>query len=200
MLGRRARLSAPALTVRPRFRTLAFALTLSGVTLAGRGADAFVRDVTNDQNRQLTWSSSCETLTIYLNGFTAMTLRRGRQVDCRGGRRLGPRRGHLPHRPHGRRWQRPSFFRDLTAVREPVPLRPPLTTETTPSSFRPRWPVGTPCLVSRLATSPRLRHPVDRPTGDIVDVDIEINAVPGCMLVLRWPIFDPGVAPPKHDA
>jgi hypothetical protein len=58
--------------MRPRLRALAFAAALAGVAVVGRDANAYVREVSNEQN-QLFWSSSCETATIYLNGFTGMT-------------------------------------------------------------------------------------------------------------------------------
>ncbi len=55
-----------------RLRVLASAGALAAASLVGRGAGAYVRAV-SDAGAPLYWSSSCETVTIYLNGFTAMT-------------------------------------------------------------------------------------------------------------------------------
>ena len=53
-------------------------LVIAGVSilasLSTRPAEAYVRSMVSPQNpNQLYWSSSCETVTIYLNGFSAMT-------------------------------------------------------------------------------------------------------------------------------
>lgn len=51
---------------------LVLAGLLSAATLSARTAQAYVRSV-SDAGYPLKWSSSCETVTIYLNGFSAMT-------------------------------------------------------------------------------------------------------------------------------
>jgi hypothetical protein len=51
---------------------LLIAALLVSATLPGRTAEAYVRSV-SDAGYPLKWSSSCETVTIYLNGFSAMT-------------------------------------------------------------------------------------------------------------------------------
>jgi MYXO-CTERM domain-containing protein len=56
-----------------RTRLLIITGLLSVGALCAGTAQAYVRSVANDGQHQLYWSSSCETVTIYLNGFTAMT-------------------------------------------------------------------------------------------------------------------------------
>ncbi len=52
-----------------RLRALTFAGALAAIVLAGRGAEAYVRSVTDDgYHVPLYWSSSCETVTIYSTG------------------------------------------------------------------------------------------------------------------------------------
>ena len=58
--------------MRGRARLLIAAAVLIAASVSARAAQAYVRSVSNVQ-KQLKWSSSCETVTIYLNGFTAMT-------------------------------------------------------------------------------------------------------------------------------
>src|SRR5579863_3474723 len=57
-----------------RRRLLLLALALGGLLGLERPAAAFVQSVTTTTPQNgLAWSSSCETATIYLNGFTGMT-------------------------------------------------------------------------------------------------------------------------------
>ena len=53
-------------------RLLITAGVLIAASVSTRAAQAYVRSVSQEQ-KELYWSSSCETVTIYLNGFTAMT-------------------------------------------------------------------------------------------------------------------------------
>src|SRR4051794_7514604 len=58
--------------MRGHTRLLITATALIAASAPAGGAQAYVRSVSNEQN-QLYWLSSCETVTIHLNGFTAMT-------------------------------------------------------------------------------------------------------------------------------
>jgi len=58
--------------MRGALRALVIAGALIAASLSARMAQAYVRSE-NMEGKQLYWSSSCETVTIYLNGFTAMT-------------------------------------------------------------------------------------------------------------------------------
>jgi len=58
--------------MRARLRPFALVPVILAAWLAPRAAAAFVRGV-SDAGAQLYWSSSCETATIYLNGFSQMT-------------------------------------------------------------------------------------------------------------------------------
>ena len=69
--------------------------------------------------------------------------------------------------------------------------------ETTPSSFRPRRPVRDNLPGNPPSDALAYASPWKQPSGDILDVDIEINAVPEYM---PYPLanLDPGVSPPKN--
>ena len=81
---------------------------------------------------------------------------RGRQVDRRGGRRLGPRQRHLPRGQSGRR-QRPPLLRDPAAAGDRwVGARLSPTTARTRSSSRRRPGIGP--SAPRRSPSPRLER------------------------------------------
>jgi MYXO-CTERM domain-containing protein len=63
---------ADAAEMRRPLPALVIAGGLIAASLSSRRAEAYVRSV-NSEQLPLRWSSSCETVTIYLNGFTAMT-------------------------------------------------------------------------------------------------------------------------------
>ena len=148
-------------------------------------ARAYVRSVANDGMHQLYWSSSCETVTIYLNGFSAMTPDEVAKSIGAAAAAWGPDSVTCPGR--GRRHDHP-FFEILpqlasggSGTADAKDGKNSIVFDTMGLDLGPEVLAST--AVSK------------EPDGHIVDADIEINASSPDIL---WGNLDPGTPPPRN--
>jgi len=160
---------------------------LSAVSLSDRVAQAYVRSVSKAQE-QLYRSTSCETVTIYLNGFTAMTPDEVAKAIGAAAAAWGPESVTCPATTGDGGNVHPYFeILPQLATGGPVPgiakdFKNSIIFETT------TWDGPADGLAY---TS------VSKATGGlIVDADIAINAIPGNGF--EWANLDPGVTPGAH--
>ena len=150
-----------------------------------------MRGVTSDGKRQLSWPTSCETVNIYLNGFTDMTPDEVAKSIGAAAAAWGPGGVTCPASTGDAGSGHPYF--------EIIPQFA--------SGGSPPFPAndGNNTIVFQTTTEGWSALPVPsnalayanvsrQPSGDIVDVDIEINATPGMLLGN----LDPGSPPPQH--
>jgi MYXO-CTERM domain-containing protein len=173
---------------------LAYAAVVVALSLVPRGAGAFVRGVSSAGN-QLYWSPSCEPVNIYLNGFTALTPDEVAKSIAAAAAAWGPDEITCPSGTGDAGSGKPSFeiIPQFATGSAPAPANDGNNTivfQTTMAGWN-SLPNSPPCDALAFAS------PWKEPSGQIVDVDIEINAVPGCM---PGPLanLDPGVPPPTN--
>jgi MYXO-CTERM domain-containing protein len=179
---------------RARGLSFVYAAGVVALSLVPRAADAFVRSVSSAGNH-LYWSSSCEAVSIYLNGFTEMTPDEVAKSIAAAAAAWGPGEVTCPTGTSDAGSGNPSFeiIPQFATGSAPVPANDGNNTvvfQTTMAGWE-SLPGNPPCEALAFAT------PWKQPDGQIVDVDIEVNAVPGCM---PGPLanLDPGVAPPMN--
>jgi|SRR5450631_205176 len=169
----------------PRF--LVTAGVLIATALSARMAQAYVRSVSEAQ-MPLKWSSSCETITVYLNGFTAMTPDEVAKSIGAAASAWGPDSVTCPAAT-GDGGNGHPYFEILpqlaTGGSAPAVVndgKNSIIFETT------NWdgPYGA------LAYTRVWKEP----SGHIVDADIAINAVPG--IGFEWANLDPGAPSGGH--
>ena len=183
------------LELRPRPRSLVCAAVLVALLLVPRGARAFVHGVSM-AGYPLSWSSSCETVNIYLNGFTEMTPDEVAKSIGAAAAAWGPGEVTCPTGTGDTGSGQPSFQiipQFATGGSPPIPAHDGNNTivfQTTTTGWD-NLPGNPPSDALAYAS------PWKQPSGDILDVDIEINAVPEYM---PYPLanLDPGVSPPKN--
>lgn len=169
----------------PRF--LVTVGVLIATALSAGIAQAYVRSVSEAQN-PLQWSSSCETVTIYLNGFTAMTPDEVAKSIGAAAAAWGPDSVTCPAATGDGGNGHPYFeILPQLATGGSVPAvvndgKNSIIFETT------NWdgPYGA------LAYTRVWKDP----SGHIVDADIAINAVPG--IGFEWANLDPGATTGGH--
>jgi MYXO-CTERM domain-containing protein len=175
--------------MRGRLRSLIFAGALTVVILTGRGAGAYVQAVSDSGNLPLSWSSSCETVTIYLNGFTAMTPDEVAKSIGGAAAAWGPDAVTCP-----------ATIGDGGAGHPYFEILPQLSTSGAAPGVAPdRKNV----IVFETATwDPSLSPEAlaftsvwKEPSGNIIDADIEINATNP---EFEWANLDPGAPPGKN--
>jgi MYXO-CTERM domain-containing protein len=174
--------------MRGRVRSVTFAGTLIAASLVARGANAYVRAV-SDAGYPLSWSSSCETVTIYLNGFTAMTPDEVAKSIAGAAAAWGPDEVTCPATTGDGSSGHP-YFQILPALSSggAVPEfgkndgKNSIIFQTTSWDEDP----------AAVAVTSVLKEP----SGNIVDADIEINATdPGN---IPWANLDPGSPPARN--
>jgi hypothetical protein len=173
--------------MRGRLRSLIFAGALTAVLLTGRSASAYVRSV-SDIGAPLYWQSSCETVTVYLNGFTAMTPDEVAKSIGAAAAAWGPDSVTCPAAT-GDAGNGHPYFEIITELSNDtgspgigIAGKNSIIFQTT------AWTEDGAALA--------LTSVYKEADGHIVDADIEINAtVPGG---IAWANLDPGAPPPEH--
>ncbi len=177
-----------------RFRSFACATALVAVSLNPRGADAFVRGVATDtQNPDaltppLSWSTSCEPANIYLNGFTEMTPDEVAKSIAAAAAAWGPDQVNCSSST-GDAGRGHPYFEIISQFATGSPPAPAPDGNNTIVFQTKSWDQSPDALA--------YAKPWYQPSGDIIDVDIEINAVPGRGYVLAN--LDPGSPLEQHD-
>ena len=167
-------------------RALVLAGVLSAATLSARTADAYVRSV-SDAGYQLKWSSSCETVTIYLNGFSAMTPDEVAKSIGAAAAAWGPDSVTCPAATgdggNGHPYFEilPQLSTSGSGTINQKDGKNSIVFDTTGSELGPEVLAAT--AVAR------------EPNGQIFDADIEINASSPDIL---WANLDSGAPPPKN--
>jgi|HubBroStandDraft_2_1064218.scaffolds.fasta_scaffold62280_2 MYXO-CTERM domain-containing protein len=174
--------------MRGALRALVIAGGFSAAFLSPGPAQAYVRSV-NTEGKQLYWSSSCETVTIYLNGFTAMTPDEVAKSIGAAAAAWGPDSVTCPTNAGDGGNGHPYFeILPQLATGGSVPSvggtdgKNSIIFQTTPSED-----LGPEVLASTQVAK--------APDGQIVEADIEINAASPDVI---WANLDPGAPPPKH--
>jgi MYXO-CTERM domain-containing protein len=164
-------------------------LVIAGVLIAGslsaQTARAYVRSVYSQQNpNQLYWSSGCETVTIYLNGFSAMTPDEVAKSIGAAAAAWGPDSVTCPDVGGGHPYFEilPQLATGGSAPSAGNDGKNSIIFETTP------WDDSTFEALAFTAVS-------KEPSGHIVDADIEINAFNSTIL---WANLDSGAPPAKN--
>jgi MYXO-CTERM domain-containing protein len=174
-------------------------LVISGILIASlstRLAQAYVRSVVSPQNlNQLYWSSSCETVTIYLNGFSAMTPDEVAKSIGAAATAWGPDNVACPADVGDGGNGHPSFeILPQLSTGGPVPS----LVDDTGKALRD----GNNSIVFETANydgpygSLAYAQVSKEPDGRIVEADIAINALPGAGF--EWVNLDPGTSPGGH--
>jgi hypothetical protein len=174
-----------------RRRLLPFALALCTLPALARPAAAYVRSVTSDPTNPvpLYWTSSCETVTIYLNGLTAMTPDEVAKSIGAAAAAWGPDQVSCLGQTGDASIGHP-YFQIIPQLSTGGAV--PVVKNDGKNSiiFRTTdWDAGPEVLASTTVFR--------EPSGKIVDADTEINAVPGIMPTLLANL-DPGAPPPQN--
>jgi hypothetical protein len=173
--------------MRTGVRSFAFIGVLIAVSLVARGAAAYVRAL-SDAGYPLPWSSSCEAVTIYLNGFTEMTPDEVAKSIAGAAAAWGPEQVTCPAATGDGGSGHP-YFEILPALssggsvpRVGIDGKNSIIFQTTTWDEDP----------AAVAVTTVFKEP----SGNIVDADIEINATdPGN---IPWANLDPGSPPQKN--
>jgi MYXO-CTERM domain-containing protein len=169
--------------MRGPLRVLVIAVALIAASLSSRMAQAYVRSV-NTQGNQLYMSSSCETVTIYLNGFTAMTPDEVAKSIGAAAAAWSPDSVTCPTNAGDGGNGHPYFeiLPQLASGGSAPGGGNSIIFETTSSND-----LGPEVLAFTTVAK--------APNGQIVDAQIEINATNPDIV---WANLDPGAPPPKH--
>jgi MYXO-CTERM domain-containing protein len=174
--------------MRARLRSLLLVAALVPASLAARDARAFVRSVytVNGQSHQLYWSTSCETVTIYLNGFSDMTPDEVAKSIGAAAAAWGPNQVTCPS-PAGTH----PFFTILPQMAKSGATPPAVANDgqNTIAFETTSFDAGAEVLAYTTTWK--------EPDGHIVDADIRINAVPG-MMPNPLANLDPGAPLSEH--
>jgi len=168
------------------------ALFLAGVlgaaSLSARTAQAYVRSV-SDAGDPLYWSSSCETVTIYLNGFSAMTPDEVAKSIGAAAAAWGPDSVTCPA-DAGDGGNGHPYFEILPQLATSGSAPAVGNDGKNSIIFQPKtWdPLVSPEALAFTRVS-------KEPSGNIVDADIEIYATNPDIV---WANLDPGAPPPEH--
>jgi MYXO-CTERM domain-containing protein len=168
---------------------LLIAVAILIASVSARVAQAYVRSVSKDQN-QLYWSSSCETVTIYLNGFTAMTPDEVAKSIGAAAAAWGPNSVTCPAAT-GDGGDGHPFFEILPqlATGGSVPgIAPPTDGKNSIIFETTNWDGPSNAFAYTSVSK--------EPGGQIVEADIAINAVPG--MGWEWANLDPGAPTSGH--
>ena len=179
-----------------RRRLVSFALALCTLLALARPAAAYFQSITDSTGYPLAWSSSCETVTIYLNGFTGMTSDEVAKSIAAAAAAWGPDQVTCPS-PSGDGGKGHPYFQIL----------PQLSTGGAVPDVSSKMQDGKNSIVfvtsdwagKTLASEEALAYTAvfKEPSGKIVEADIAINADP----LSGNPPFanlDPGAPPPTH--
>ena len=173
--------------MRGHSRVLLSAGLLIAASLSTRTGHAFVRSVSNVGN-QLYWKSSCETVIIYLNGFSAMTSDEVAKSIGAAAAAWGPDSVTCPADRGDGGTGHPSFqiIPQLavggSGTADPKDGKNSIVFQMTP------WDDISPEALAFTSVS-------KEPNGHIIAADIEINAWNPEIL---WANLDPGAPPPKN--
>ena len=170
-------------------RALVIAAVLTAASLSARTGQAYVRSVTDSPPYyQLYWPSSCETATVYLNGFTAMTPDEVAKSVGAAAAAWGPDSVTCPADMGDGGTGHPSF--EILPQLAAGGSGPGIHSDGKNSILfeTSNWdgPVG---AVAYTAVS-------KEPNGSIFDADIAINADPASGFA--WANLDPGASPSGH--
>jgi MYXO-CTERM domain-containing protein len=180
--------------MRARRRLTPFVLALCALPAFARPAAAFVRSVTDastpDNPIYLYWPSSCETATIYLNGFTDMTADEVAKSIAGAAAAWGPDQVTCPSATGDGGNGHPSF--EIITQLSTGGAVPGVASDGKNSIIfeTTDWGDNDPLA---LAFTSVWREP----SGQIVDADIEINATDPTLIA--WANLDPG-GPPYQNA
>ncbi|HLK88839.1 MAG TPA: MYXO-CTERM sorting domain-containing protein [Polyangia bacterium] len=169
--------------MRARFRSPLFAAALLAGALGARDARAFVRSV-SDAGNQLYWSTSCETVTIYMNGYADMTADEVAKSIGAAAATWGPTEVTCPT-PAGSH----PFFTILPQMAKDGATPPTVHNDgqNTIAFETASFDAGMEVLAATTTWK--------EPDGHIVDADIRINAVPGATPLGN---LDPGAPLSRH--
>lgn len=173
--------------MRARPRPFVLIPVLVAASLAPRAASAFVRGVSHPPSQQpLYWSSSCETVTIYLNGFSEMSPDEVAKSVGAAAAAWGPDQVTCPADLGGGH----PFFEIIpqldTAGSAPAAGNDGKNTVVFQTTT---WDPSIPTEVLAYTSIS------NEPNGHVVDADIEINALPGTPPLAN---LDPGAPPPAN--
>jgi MYXO-CTERM domain-containing protein len=175
-----------------RRRLLSVALALCTLTALARPAAAYFRSVTNDSTAAnpvyLSWQSSCETVTIYLNGFSDMTADEVAKSIAAAAAAWGPDQVTCLS-PGGDSGVGSPYFQIIPQLSTGGSVPGAVNDGKNSIIFQT---TGWDEYPDALAFTKVWKEP----SGKIVDADIEINASPNAPNPLAN--LDPGVAPPQH--
>jgi hypothetical protein len=178
--------------MRARSRALAFTVTLAVVALAGRDAGAFVQAVSMEQY-PLSWVTGCESVTIYLNGYTGMTPDEVAKSIAAAAAAWGPGQVTCPTSATTDAGKGHPSFEIITELSTggSVPGdandgKNSIIFVTDPAAWAAQY-----LPYNALAFT----DPHRLPSGQIVDADIEINATNPEII---WANLDPGVTPTQN--
>jgi MYXO-CTERM domain-containing protein len=148
-------------------------------TLTARPAAAYVRGVT-DQSKVLYWPTSCAAVTIYLNGFSMMTSDEVAKSIAAAAHAWSPAEVTCPG-PNGDGGSGHPYFEIVPSMSTGGPV-PEVATNDGKNSivFQTTEWIHDPTAIA-------LTQHFSGPVGEIVDTDIEINAVG-----FTWANLDPG--------
>jgi MYXO-CTERM domain-containing protein len=177
--------------MRGRVRLLTAACLLTLAASSGGTAHAYVRSV-SDAGYPLKWSSSCETVTIYLNGFSAMTPDEVAKSIGAAAAAWGPDSVTCPADVGGGGNGHPYFeILPQLATGGSVPALPPHLDGQNSIVFQTTtWDATVSPEALAFTTVSK------EPSGHIVEADIEINAAPG--MGFEWANLDPGAPSGGH--
>ncbi|HEY4394633.1 MAG TPA: hypothetical protein VGP64_11245 [Polyangia bacterium] len=172
--------------VRPRL--LPFALALCTLLALPRPAAAYFRSVTTaTPANPLYWPSSCETVTIYLNGFTDMTSDEVAKSIGAAAAAWGPDQVTCPS-VTGDGGNGSPYFQIIPQLSTGGSVPGAAIDHKNSIIFQTtNFDEGTEVLAFTSVTK--------EPSGQIIDADIEINAVPGATPLGN---LDPGSPPPQN--
>jgi MYXO-CTERM domain-containing protein len=169
---------------------------LIAAALVARPAEAYVRSVTQSEpHNELSWLSSCETVTIYLNGFSAMTPDEVAKSIGAAAAAWGPDAVTCPASVGDGGNGHPSF-NILTQLSTGGPV--PSLVDNSGNAITD----GKNSIVFETASydgpygSLAYAQVSKDPSGRIVEADIAINALPGAGF--EWVNLDPGASPGAH--
>ncbi|HEY5090269.1 MAG TPA: hypothetical protein VIK30_09870, partial [Polyangia bacterium] len=169
--------------MRARIAT-AFVAAVVISTLSQRPAAAYVRGV-SEQGYPLYWKGSCAAVTIYLNGFSMMTSDEVAKAIAAAAHAWSPAEVTCPG-PSGDGGNSHPYFEIVPSMSAggPVPGVGP-DGKNSIIFYTETWPEDPEFIA--------LTQHFSRPNGEIVDTDIEINAVD-----FTWANLDPGSTALAH--
>jgi MYXO-CTERM domain-containing protein len=157
------------------------------VTITARPAHAYVRALTTDTHLPVYWSSPCEVVTIYLNGFTDLTSDEVVKSIAAAAQAWSPGVVTCPAAGTSAAGGHPSFeiITQLSSGGPPPPLDAGADGKNSVVFQTTDWGDND---ASAVAVTTKNADP----SGRIFDADIQINALPSSVTGYVWANLDPG--------